>query len=279
MLAALGLQAVINWNVSPDIFTVFGRPIRWYSLLFAMTFFLGLQLMQWIYKKEGKEKDQEEIDALFIYVLVATIVGARLGHCLFYEWDLYKNDLLSILKVWEGGLASHGGAAGIFLALYLFVRKFPKISYIWLVDRLALATAMGSCFIRLGNFFNSEIIGQPTDKPWGVLFQRATYGGLNDVPRHPTQLYESFSYAIIFIVLITLYKKFGTQIKTGLLTGLFLVSLFTVRFFLEFTKTPQAAYYNKETMPINVGQMLSIPFIIVGLILLFYKFKKKEVNE
>lgn len=194
-------------------------------------------------------------------MMVGTIAGARLGHCLFYDPAYYLTHPLKILMVWEGGLASHGGAIGILAALLLYSRKRPEQPYLWLLDRMVIAIALAGLFIRLGNFFNSEILGIPTDVPWAIIFDR-----IDSSPRHPAQLYEAVAYGSIFVGLYRLHHKLGAKTPTGLLFGLFLTSVFGFRFFIEFVKERQAAY--GLDLPLSVGQLLSIPLFIAGIILL-----------
>lgn len=256
----------IVWNVGPEIVQLGPFTLRWYGLLFALGFFLGFFLMRWMFRREGKP--EQDLDPLLVYMLVGTIVGARLGHVLFYEPAYYLSQPWLILQVWKGGLASHGGTLGILIALYLYARKRPKQPYLWLLDRMAVPTALGATFIRLGNLFNSEILGIPTDKPWAFVFERA--GSLLPadrlVPRHPAMLYESLSYFAIFWLLLWVYRKYGAKTPHGLLLGLFLVLVFTARFFIEFVKLHQADF--TTDLPLRMGQMLSIPFVVGGLALL-----------
>jgi len=257
----------IVWSVDPNLISIGSITIRWYGVLFALSFIMAIKIMEWVFKRE--DKDVEEIDTLLIYMMVGTIVGARLGHCLFYDPSYYLGNPLKILAVWEGGLASHGGAMGIILAGYLFAKKL-KHNFIWLLDRIVIPAVLSGFFIRLGNLFNSEILGSQSNLPWAIIFQR-----IDNVPRHPVQVYESISYLIIFIILFTTYKKYGTKLKNGFLLGLFMVSVFSVRFLLEFIKVKQSAYTND--FGISTGQFLSIPFFLLGIYMLFVH-KSKEAN-
>ena len=201
----------------------------------------------------------------------ATLIGARLGHCLFYEPEYYLANPIKILKVWEGGLASHGGAVAILIAIWIFVRKYGakyKFDYWWLFDRIGIATALAGAMIRLGNLMNSEIYGNPTDLPWGFIF---TLRG-ETIPKHPTQLYEALSYLALFFLLMWMYKKYFPVLKRGTLFGIFLTVLFATRFLIEFVKEPQVSF--EQGMALNMGQLLSIPFILFGLGLLFYSIKR-----
>jgi phosphatidylglycerol:prolipoprotein diacylglycerol transferase len=236
--------------------------------LFATGFIIGYRIIFNIYRKENKPT--QDLDPLLMYLVIGTVVGARLGHVLFYDPGYYFSHPLEIIKIWKGGLASHGGALGVLLATYLYSRKHPTQPYLWLLDRLAIPTALASAFIRLGNFFNSEILGTPTTVPWAIVFDR-----VDNVPRHPVQLYESISYLIIFIILMTLYKKRAENLRPGMLLGLLLILVFGVRFMLEFIKMHQAAY---ATEFLSVGQWLSIPMVIAGVVLVVWggKLQRKK---
>ncbi len=251
-----------HWNANPELIRIGSFAIRWYGVLFALGFIVGYQIMVYIFKRE--KKPQKALESLTFYIVIGTVVGARLGHCLFYEPAYYLNNPIEILKVWHGGLASHGGAIGIFIALWIFTRKHKNIELLWLVDRLTIPTALASAFIRLGNFFNHEIIGRPTDVPWAIVFNVFERGQVvgQTPPVHPSQLYESVSYLIIFISLFLLYRN-NKLLSRGLPFGLFLVSVFTARFFIEFTKAFQADF--EQYLPLTMGQILSIPFIILGI--------------
>ena len=252
----------MTWSMAPVLISLGGLKIHWYGLMFMGGFLIGYQIMVMIYKKE--QQDPEKLDRLLWHLLLGTIIGARLGHVLFYDPGYYFSNPLEILAIWKGGLASHGGAIGVLLALYLYQRKSSE-TYLWLLDRIAIPAALAACFIRIGNLFNSEIIGQPTTVPWAIIFER-----IDSLPRHPTQLYESLSYAITFIVLVILYKKLRNN--GGVIIGAFLVCIFSSRFVIEFYKAKQAAY--ATDLWLNTGQMLSIPFVIAGLVLIFMSCRK-----
>ena len=247
----------IHWNIDPVIFHIGPLSIRWYGVLFATSFLIGFKIIQWIYRREGRSED--ELDSLFIYMFFGVLIGARLGHCLFYDPVYYLSHPVEILKIWEGGLASHGGAIGILTALYIYTRKSGRPSYLWLLDRIVLPVALAGSFIRIGNFFNSEILGLPTTRSWAVVFDR-----VDAIPRHPVQLYEALAYAIIFVVLVLMYRRSGNAEKKGLLLGVFLILVFVARFLLEFLKTRQEAAYEANLI-LNVGQWLSIPFVLLGI--------------
>ena len=264
------LLSFIEWSVSPEIFNLGPVSIRWYGFLFAMAFAAGYFIMGWMYKQENKPKN--DVEQLAVYMIFGTVIGARLGHCLFYNPVYYLSNPVEILKVWEGGLASHGAAIGIVVALYLLVKKKKDISLLWILDRVVIVTALGGSFIRLGNLFNSEIIGKPAEVPWAFIFPV-----IDDVPRHPAQLYESIAYLIIFIVLIFIYYKKRNALGRGYLFGLFLVLVFAFRFFVEFLKENQSGF--EAGMALNMGQLLSIPFIIAGIIFIIKSYKlKKEIK-
>ena len=255
---------LFHWNASPDLIALGPLTVRWYGLLFATAFLTGLQIMRWIYKREQRNLD--ELDSLFLYILAGTVIGARLGHVLFYDPGYYLSHPLAILMIWKGGLASHGGAIGIIVAIYLYSRKQSHPHWLWILDRFCMTAALGGTMIRIGNFFNSEIIGLPVNG--GIVFDR-----FDSLPRHPVQLYESFSYLLIFITTLLIYKRFSASLKNGQLFGVFLIILFSSRFVLEFFKTRQAEY--AVSMDLSVGQWLSVPFVLLGLFLML----KRDASE
>lgn len=259
----------INWAPSPEIFSIGPLTLRYYSLLFVSGFIIGYYIFSWFFKREGVP--QRILENLLYTLLIATMVGSRLGHCFFYEPEYYLARPLEILKIWEGGLASHGGAIGILIAMWWFVRKYGSrygFDFLWIMDRLGIATALAGMMIRLGNLMNSEIYGNPTDLPWGFIF---TLRG-ETVPKHPTQLYEALAYLALFLVLILIYKKYLPKLKRGTLFALFLIGLFAARFFIEFVKEPQVEF--EQTMSLNMGQWLSVPFILGGVTLLVYSYMR-----
>jgi phosphatidylglycerol:prolipoprotein diacylglycerol transferase len=255
-----------TWDVNPVLIEFFGLKIHWYGALFATAILAGLQVMKWIFQQEKIKL--ELLDSLLMYCVFGIIVGARLGHCLFYDPEFYLSNPLKILAIWEGGLASHGGGLGVILAVYFFQRKY-KVGYLWLLDRLAIATALFGFFVRFANFMNSEIIGIQTNVPWAVVFAR-----IDLLPRHPAQLYESLSYLSIFIALLLLYRFSNIKNQAGALFGAFLCLVFTARFGIEFIKVKQSAYTGEFWL--NTGQALSIPFFVVGIILLLQAWKKSR---
>jgi prolipoprotein diacylglyceryl transferase len=259
----------ITWAPSPEIFSIGPIHLRYYSILFVSGFIIGYYIVSGFFKRENLPTNI--LDTLLYVLLGATLVGARLGHCLFYEPDYYLAHPLEILKIWEGGLASHGGAIAIILAMWWFVAKYGKqfkFDFLWLMDRIMIPTALAAMLIRLGNLMNSEIYGNPTDSPWGFIF---TLKG-ETVAKHPTQLYEAIAYFAIFIVLILIYKTFLPKLKRGTLFALFLIGMFSARFFIEFVKEPQVAF--EQGMSLNMGQWMSIPFIAGGVLLLIYSIYK-----
>lgn len=258
----------VHWNIDPEIFRIGPIAVRWYGLLFASAFFFGYLIMQQIFKREGLK--QEVLDSLTMYVFIATVVGARLGHCLFYEPAYYLSHPLEILFVWHGGLASHGAAIAIVIGLWLFSRKHKK-SFLWIFDRVVITVALGGMFIRLGNLANSEIYGHPTNLPWAFIFERE-----NMIPRHPTQIYEALSYFALFALLMVFYFKTRVAEKQGFLFGFFLICLFGARFVIEFFKENQVEF--EQGMLLNMGQWLSIPFILAGIALIFYALKQKQAE-
>lgn len=262
------LLSFITWDPKPELFSIGSFGIRYYSLCWLLAFVVSYILMLKVFKREGKS--QELLDKLTIYIFVGTLVGARLGHCFFYDWPYYREHFLEIFIPFQKvgnewrltgftGLASHGGAVGILVATWLFSRN-TKTDFMWLVDRLILVVPIAGAFIRLGNFFNSEMIGNPTDLPWAVVF-----ANIDQIPRHPAQMYECLAYLIIFFIMWALYQKNMKPIP-GKFFGIFLILLFGARFFIEFVKIDQVAF--EAGMLLNMGQILSIPFILVGIFLL-----------
>ncbi|RPH29416.1 MAG: prolipoprotein diacylglyceryl transferase [Bacteroidales bacterium] len=261
------ILASINWNVNPEIFRIGGLAIRYYGVLWALSFYLGYLIFDRFVKREGLPEGF--LDSLTIYTAVGTIAGARLGHCLFYEPAYYLSHPIDILKIWQGGLASHGAAVGIITALILFSRKW-KVSTIYVLDRVVITVALAGILIRLGNLMNSEIYGVETNLPWGFIFERN--GEI--FPKHPTQIYEAFMYLLIFIMLYLVYIKSKGKPREGVIFGLFLSTLFTARFFIEFLKEPQVEF--EKTMTINMGQWLSIPFVLAGIGFIGYAYYQKS---
>lgn len=254
------------WNVDPVAFALGPVAVHWYGLLFAVGFFVGLRLMTRMYVREGR--DPAELDLLFGYVVAGVLVGARLGHCLFYDPAYYFAHPLDILKIWEGGLASHGGVVGLVVAAWLFRRHPGGPDLLWLLDRVAIPGALGGMCIRLGNFMNSEIVGLPTNVSWAVVFER-----VDGLPRHPVQLYEAVAYALIFVALFGAYRR-GAGQRRGLLTGSLLALVFAARFGLEFFKTPQESFALQGAL--NLGQWLSVPCVLAGLYLMWRAWSSRS---
>ncbi len=257
----------ITWDINPILVSLGPLKVHWYGLLFALGFIIGFQIMQWIFKRE--QKNIEDLDKLLWFLLIGVIIGARLAHVIFYDPAYYFSDPIKILKIWEGGLASHGGAIGAMIGLYLFKRN-REYSYLWLLDRLAIPTALVATFIRTGNLFNSEIVGIPTTVPWAIIFER-----VDMLPRHPAQVYEALSYLFIFIVLFMLYKTTQIRNKSGMLFGILLSFVFIARLLIEFIKVKQEAY--NSDLWLSTGQLLSIPFILVGLLMIIFALRKKLI--
>ena len=267
----------INWHVSPEILAIGPISLRWYSILFVSGFILGWFIFKKFFIREGIPV--KLLDPLLYTLLIGTIVGARLGHCLFYQPDYYLGSwegFKEIFMPWKGGLASHGGTIALIIAMVWFARHYGRkhdFDFLWILDHLAIAVCFAACFIRLGNLFNSEIYGNVTSLPWGFVFELRG----ETLPKHPTQLYEAFSYLILGIVLILLYKYRLPKMYRGTFIGLFFIGCFGSRFLIEFIKEPQVGFENE--MALNMGQWLSIPFVLLGIGLLIYSFVKKQPAE
>ena len=264
----------INWSVNPEIFALGPLSIRWYGLLFISGFILGWYIFQWFFRRE--DIPETLLDPLLYTLLIGTIVGARLGHCLFYQPDYYLGSwqgFWEIFMPWKGGLASHGGTIALFIAMIWFARKYGRrydFDFIWILDHLAIAVCFAATFIRLGNLFNSEIYGDVTSLPWGFIFELRG----ETLPKHPTQLYEALSYFLLGIALVSLYKFKADKLYRGFFIGTFFIGCFGMRFLIEFIKEPQVMF--EQNMVLNMGQLLSIPFILMGIGLLIYAYKKKQ---
>jgi prolipoprotein diacylglyceryl transferase len=261
----------IIWDV-PKGFEILGFEIRFYSLMFAIAYILGYQIMKKIFLDENIK--QEYLDSLFMYTMISMIIGARLGHVFFYDWDYYSQHLSEIIKIWHGGLASHGAAIAMILTFVYFSKKVIKKPSLWLLDRMSLTVALAGVFIRLGNLMNSEIIGKATDLPWAFVFKNA-YIADPMTPRHPSQIYESLGYLITFGVLWFIFNKTDKKKYLGYIFGVFLVMLWSVRFLVEFVKENQEAF--EDNMTLNMGQLLSIPLILIGVYLV-YSSKNRIYN-
>lgn len=265
----------LHWHINPVIFSAGPFAVRWYSLLFVSGFVLGWYMFRWFFRREKISEDL--LDPLLYTLLIGTIVGARLGHCLFYDfsyyfgsWDGFKE----VFMPWKGGLASHGGTIFLIFAMLWFSRHYGKkygFDFFWLLDHLVIAVSFAACFIRLGNFFNSEIYGQVTNLPWGVYFDFRD----PDAPRHPTQLYESVTYLLLGVALLLHYVFRLEKTYRGWFTGVFFIICFGMRFLLEFTK--ETSYYDIFGIDtITRGQWLSIPFVLLGLAILVMSYVRKQ---
>lgn len=264
----------INWHVNPVLFHIGALEIRWYSILFVSGFFLGWFIFKWFFKRE--KITTALLDPLLYTLLIGTIVGARLGHCIFYQPDYYLGSwqgFWEIFMPWKGGLASHGGAIALILAMWWFAHHYGRkhdFDFLWMLDHLCIPVCFAAFFIRMGNLFNSEIYGDVTNLPWGFVFELRG----ETLPKHPTQLYEALFYLLLGFVLIGLYKFKIDKLYRGTIIGFFFTMLFGFRFFIEFIKEPQVGF--EETMALNMGQILSIPFIIAGIALIVYGYIKKQ---
>lgn len=259
----------MHWNIDPILLQIGPLKLHWYGLLFALGLLGGYYLTEWMFKRENK--DTKLIEPLFLYIVVGMIIGSRLAHVLFYDFSYYLKHPLEVFAIWKGGLASHGGFLGVIIALYLFSKRY-NFSFMWLLSRGGIVAMFVATFIRIGNFFNSEIVGAKTLAPWGVVFDR-----VDNIPRHPVVLYESFSYLLIFLILIYLYKKLPPQKFTNIGFSLTLILGFGARVFLEQFKTTQSEF--ATNLPLSMGQILSIPFIIIGFILLLKGLKDAKLSN
>jgi len=261
----------ITWTVDPELFSFWVLHFRWYGLLFATGFAIGYYLTRQVFRAEALP--EQWLDSLLFTLMISSIIGARLGHVFFYQWDYYRDHLLAIPQIWQGGLASHGGAIGLMLGLWLYSRYITRRPLLWLTDRLAMSIALTGTLIRLGNLFNHEIVGAETDVPWAFIFTR--YGGeVVHVPRHPAQLYEAGAYLLIFALLYWRFWHSPAKQQQGHLTGLFFVLVFGARFLIEFVKEVQVE--RELGMALNLGQQLSIPLIIIGLLLMLRAFRQRD---
>ena len=267
----------IHWHANPEIFCLGPLSIRWYSLLFISGFILGWYIFKWFFTRENVPVAL--LDPLLYTLLLGTIVGARLGHCLFYQPDYYLGSwegFWEIFMPWKGGLASHGGTIALVIAMIWFARHYGRkhnFDFLWIMDRLCIAVCFAGAFIRLGNLFNSEIYGDVTSLPWGFIFDLRG----ETEPKHPTQLYEALSYTILGVILILLYKYRLKKMFRGEFIGIFFIALFGLRFLIEFIKEPQVGF--EENMVLNMGQWLSVPFILLGVAILVYSLIRKQPAE
>lgn len=267
------LQFVV-WNADPELFSFGPVSVRWYGLMFAIGFTVGYWIVSKMFRHEGAP--EKWLGSLLAYVVVATIVGARLGHVFFYEWDYYSQHPGEILQIWHGGLASHGGTIAIIIALFLWSWIVAKKPASWVFDKITVAIALVGGLIRLGNLFNSEIYGGHTDLPWGFVFVRDG----QTIPAHPTQLYEALCYFALFGLLMWMYWKKNAQERPWLITGVFFIGIFLPRFLIEYVKNVQVSseYAMIEQYGMNMGQVLSIPFILIGVGLVCWSLTHKKVK-
>lgn len=267
----------VHWHVDPVLFHIGSFGLRWYSLLFVAGFILGWFIFRWFFRRERISEDL--LDSLLYTLLIGTIVGARLGHCIFYQPEYYFGSLQGFLEIfmpWKGGLASHGGTIVLFFAMLWYAHHYGRknnFDFVWLMDHLCIAVAFAGAFIRLGNLMNSEIYGDVTTLPWGFIFDLRG----ETEPKHPTQIYEALSYLILGIVLLSMYKFNLKKIYRGTFIGIFFIVCFGMRFLIEFIKEPQVAF--EDNMVLNMGQILSIPFILIGVGFLVYAFVRKQPAE
>ena len=269
----------VHWDVDRVAFTIpwVGKEIPWYALAFVAGFALGLWIVGKVWKHEKLK--EEWLDSLFFYVFFATIIGARLGHVLFYDLQNYLANPIEIFKVWKGGLASHGGTLGIIIAVWIYSKRVTHKNMLWTFDRLALPIGFVAALIRIGNLMNSEIFGHPTTLPWGFQFVRAyEYRHLIDVPAcHPTQIYEAIFYTITSIICLWMYWKKDAHKQQGLILGVFFIGIFLSRFFIEFFKNNQEVF--EEGMFLNMGQLLSIPFVLAGIWLTYKGLQERRKSK
>ena len=264
---------VVHWNVDPAIFHIGGFEVRWYSLLFVSGFILGWFIVRGFFRRE--KVSESLLDPLLYTLLIGTIVGARLGHCLFYQPDYFLGSwkgFFEIFMPWKGGLASHGGTIALILAMIWFANKYGKkegFDFMWIADHIVIPIAFAACFIRLGNLFNSEIYGDVTNLPWGFVFERRG----ETLPKHPTQLYEAGTYLLLGILLMLLYKYRLDKMYRGQFLGIFMIICFGSRILIEFIKEPQVGF--EENMLFNMGQLLSVPFVLFGIGCLIWASGKK----
>lgn len=273
----------ITWTASPNLFSIGSITVRWYGLMFAIGFLVGYEIVYRIFRHEGARESW--VGSLFIYVVVATIVGARLGHVFFYDWSYYSQHLGDIPKIWEGGLASHGGTLGIMLAIWFYSRYVTRKPMLWTLDRLVVPVGLVAALIRIGNLMNHEIYGGETSLPWGFRFVdnvSAWMGGAEPVftaPCHPTQLYEAACYLLTFAVCLLMYWRWRCQEREGLIFGVFMLGIFVPRFFIEYIKNVQEPWEiaMRQNWGIDQGQLLSIPFIVLGLWLIVRALRRPRV--
>lgn len=265
----------IVWDVNPDLFSG-SITVRWYGLMFAIGFLAGYEIVARMFRHEGAP--ERWLGILLLWTMAGTIIGARLGHCFFYEWDFYGTHPEEIIKVWKGGLASHGGAVGVIIGVLCFSLFTTRRSPLWTFDRLVVPIALVGALIRLGNLFNSEIFGGPTDLPWGMMFvnSKEWHEMYEGVACHPTQIYEALCYLALFGLLMWMYWKRNAEGRPGLIFGVFLIGVFLSRFMIEFIKNDQVDF--EQDMMLNMGQCLSIPFVLAGIFFVIRAMMRPAVH-
>ncbi len=265
------LPLSILWEVDPIAISIGPLSVRWYGLFFATGFMIGYYIVAKMFEREGVSEDY--LDSLLMWLFVGTVVGARFGHVVFWQWDYYSQHLSEIPQIWKGGLASHGAMVMIPTILFIYAKRIIKKPPLWLLDRVAVPIAMVGGFIRLGNLMNHEIVGKVTNVSWAFLF---TLHEQNPQPRHPVQLYESLSYFLLFAIMFYMYWKTDARKRTGLLTGVFFAGIFGIRIFAEYFKQHFFEYElgMMESFGLNFGQLLSVPAVLFGIGLIIYAMRK-----
>ncbi len=276
----------ITWTAHPDLLSLGPVTVRWYGLMFAIGFWFGYEVVWRIFRREGAP--ERWVGLLFFYVVIATVVGARLGHVFFYDWAYYSQHLGEIPKVWNGGLASHGGVLGIMIAIWMYSRLVTRKPMLWTFDRVVVPVGLVAALIRMGNLFNHEIYGGPTSLPWGFRFVDPQHFGawlhgaepVFTVPCHPTQLYEAACYLVVFAVVMWMYWRRNCQERPGLIFGVFMLGIFLSRFVVEFVKNVQEPWEiaMRQSIGMDQGQLLSIPFIVLGVWLIVRALRKPRVH-
>lgn len=273
----------VTWTVNPNLYSGF-VSVRWYGLMFAIGFLVGYEIVYRIFRHEGVP--EKWVGSLFIYVVVATVLGARLGHVFFYQWSYYSQHLGEIFKIWEGGLASHGGTLGIMLAVWLYSRNVTHRPVLWTFDRLVVPVGFVGALIRFGNLMNHEIYGGPTGLPWGFRFIDNVIPYIHGAqpvftpPCHPTQIYEAVCYLLVFALCLWMYWRRNLQEREGFIFGVFLTGVFASRFFVEFIKNVQEPWElaTRQAIGLDQGQLLSIPFIVLGIWLIVRAMRRPRVH-
>lgn len=274
----------VTWTANPTLFTLGSLSVRWYGLMFAIGFFVGYEMVNRIFRHEGAPESW--VGQLFFYVIIATVVGSRLGHVFFYDWSYYSHHLSEIPKIWEGGLASHGGVLGIIIAIWLYSKWVTRRSMLWTFDRLVVPVGLVAALIRMGNLFNHEIYGGPTTLPWGFRFVDNVNEWMQGAapiftpPCHPTQIYEALCYLAVFGLCVWMYWRRHEAERPGLIFGVFMTGIFVARFFIEFLKNVQEPWEIglRAATGLDMGQWLSIPFIVLGVWLIVRALRRPRVH-